>query len=237
MRHNKILTILLALALAFSLATMPAFADEDPTLTRGEFVAGLFALSGVTEIEGDQADFDDVPADAGIAPAIRWAASEGIVNGYGDGRFGPDDPVTREQMATMLYRNAQALGQGFRGMWMFLLDYPDADQISDWADEAMHWVVMNEIIIGTDKGLEPKATATEDQLALVLERWQNTVKPSGADASGWSRSGYFMDENGNMLSITWMDDVSDPGWYVGCLLGENSYGNILTGLESAVNGQ
>ena len=75
----------------------------------------------------------------------------------------------------MLYRWAQAKGQGFLGMWMFLLDYPDADQISDWADEAMHWCVMNKIIIGTDVGLEPKGTATDEQLSLVLGRWQEAL--------------------------------------------------------------
>ncbi len=223
MRRKSFLSILLALALALSLAAVPAFADEanDETLTRGEFIAGLFALSGAAETEADQADFDDVPADGALAPAIRWAVENGVVNGYGDGRFGPGDPVTREQMATMFYRNAQAMGKGFQGMWYFLLDYPDADQISDWADEAMHWCVMNGIIIGTDKGLEPKATATDDQLAIVLERWQNVLKQGEESASGWSRTGYYADESTNMLSITWMDDIDEPGWYVGCMLGED----------------
>ncbi len=180
MKHRKLISIALALLLALSLCT-PAFAAEGDTLTRGEFVSALFALSGVTDIAADRADFTDVPADSTLAPAIRWAVGEGIVKGYGNGKFGPDDPVTREQMATMLYRYAQVLGQGFQGMWYFLLDYPDAGRISDWADEAMHWCVMNGIIVGTDKGLEPKATATDDQLAIVLERWQNSLAGTTAD--------------------------------------------------------
>ena len=55
---------------------------------------------------------------------------------------------------------------------MFLLDYPDAAEISDWADEAMCWAVMEGILIGTGRGLEPGAAATEAQLAVVLDRWQ-----------------------------------------------------------------
>ena len=235
MKHRKLLSMALALLLALSLCT-PAFAEEGDTLTRGEFVSALFALSGVTDIAADRADFSDVPADSAIAPAIRWAVGEGIVKGYGNGKFGPDDAVTREQMATMLYRYAQAQGQGFRGMWYFLLDYPDAGQISDWADEAMHWCVMNGILIGTDKGLEPKATATDDQLAIVLERWQNVLKQGEESASGWSRTGYYADESTNMLSITWMDDIDEPGWYVGCMLGEDMYGNILLPVDGTLRG-
>lgn len=155
-------------------------AEGDGVLTRGEFIMGLFALSGEKDMEPRQAYFDDVPMHGDLALTIRWAVGNGIVKGYGDGRFGPDDPVTREQMATMLYRNAVLLGQGFQGMWMFYLNYPDAAEISDWADEAMHWVVMNGILIGSDRGLEPKANATDAQLATVLDRWQSFLNQIAA---------------------------------------------------------
>ena len=178
MKHSKLLALFLTLVLALSLAAVPALAADaeggDAALTRGEFVTALYRLSD-DWVEGPQDAFDDVPAEGEVAVAVRWAAENGIVNGYGRRRFGPDDPVTREQMAAMLYRWAQKQGQGFRGMWYFPLNYPDAAQVSDWADEAMHWVVMNGIIIGTDKGLEPKATATDDQLSLVLQRWQKSL--------------------------------------------------------------
>ena len=174
MKHRKLLSAALAVLLALSLCA-PAFGAAEDALTRGEFVSALFALSGVTDMEPKQAYFEDVEMHGDLALAVRWAVGEGIVKGYGNGKFGPDDPVTREQMAAMLYRNAQALGQGFEGMWYFPLDYPDAAEVSEWAHEAMHWCVMNGIIVGTDKGLEPKTTATDDQLALVLERWQASV--------------------------------------------------------------
>lgn len=84
--------------------------------------------------------------------------------------------MTREQMAVMLYRRAQTLGKGFQGMWMFRLDYPDAADISEWADEAMHWVVMHEIITAEDGKLNPKAYATEADLPSVLQCWEDALK-------------------------------------------------------------
>ena len=125
MKHRKLISAALALVLALTLCA-PALAAEEDTLTRGEFVSALFALSGITDMEPKQMYFDDVEMHGDLALAVRWAVGEGIVKGYGNGKFGPEDPVTREQMAAMLYRYAQALGQGFRGMWYFPLDYPDA---------------------------------------------------------------------------------------------------------------
>ena len=197
MKNRKRISIVLAILLALSLCA-PAFAVQTDALTRGELVSTLFQQSGVTGMEPKQAFFEDVEMHGDLALAVRWAVSEGIVTGYGGGRFGPDDPVTREQMAVMLYRYAQALGQGFHGTWYFPLDYPDASEISDWADEAMHWCVMHGILTGTDRGLEPKATATDGQLALVLERWRNAAQTgvSGAVSAvgSLSREGYVLEQ-------------------------------------------
>ena len=198
MKNRKVISIALAVLLALMLCA-PAFAAEEDPLTRGKFVSALFDLSGVTGMEPKQAYFEDVPMHGDLALAVRWAVGEGIVTGYGDGRFGPDDPVTREQMAAMLYRYAQKLGQGFEGAWYFPLDYPDAAEVADWADEAMHWCVMHGILTGTDRGLEPKATATEGQLSLVLERWRKAAETgapesvSGAVGS-LSRAGYELEQ-------------------------------------------
>lgn len=176
MRCKKFLSLLMTLTLSLSVY-VPSFAagSDSSVLTRGEFVCGLFALKGGAGSSAVQEHFKDIPLESDLAPAVSWAVSKGIVNGYGDGRFVPGDPVTREQMAAMLYRCAQAEGQGFTGTWSFEMDYPDANQISGWADEAMHWAVMKGILIGTEIGLEPKATATDDQLSIVLDRWNNTM--------------------------------------------------------------
>jgi hypothetical protein len=201
MKHSRLLSIVPALALALTLAVPALAADAergDAVLTRGEFVLALYQLAEAWDGEATQNSFDDVPAEGELAPAVSWASANGIVYGYGNRVFGPDDPVTREQMAAMLYRNAKLYGQGFEGAWYFPLDYPDAAAVSDWADEAMHWVVMNEIIVGTDKGLEPDAPATDDQLALVLARWQETVGASDAETVvDDPYLGAFADEDGN----------------------------------------
>ena len=175
MKRRRILAVLLALVLALSVAAPALAAEGEDNLTRGEFLAALYAMSGAGDPESAQADFDDISPDSDLAPAIRWAVDSGIVNGYGNGKFGPGDPVTREQMAAMLYRTARMLGQGFAGMWMFPLDYPDAAELSGWAEEPMRWVLEREILAGTDKGLEPKTPVAADQLAYTLERWQKAV--------------------------------------------------------------
>ena len=174
MKHSKFLSLVLAIVLALSLA-VPAFAEDaqagDEVLTRGEFVIALYDLTEAWDGESKQDLFDDVPAEGDLALAVSWAAANEIIYGYDDRTFGPDDPVTREQMAAMLYRNAQKLGRGFKGMWMFLLDYPDASEISSWADEAMHWMVMRFVINGTDGKLVPRGEATRAEAAAMLMRY------------------------------------------------------------------
>ncbi len=198
MKTKRMISTLLAGILALMLCA-PASASGADILTRGKFVSALFAQSGITDMEPKQAWFEDVPTDGELALAVRWAVMEGIITGYGDGRFGPGDPVTREQMAAMLYRYAHTLGQGFQGAWYFPLNYPDASEISGWADEAMHWCVMHGILTGTDRGLEPKGTATDGQLALVLERWRKATEAGASDAvsaaaGSLSREGYVLEQ-------------------------------------------
>ena len=93
------------------------------------------------------------------------------MTGYGDGRFGPNDPITREQMATILYRYAQTKGQGFQGLLSFRLDFPDAGDVSDWATEAMSWMVMNGVINGKDGKLAPGGSASRAEAAAMLMRF------------------------------------------------------------------
>ena len=139
------------------------------TVTRGDFLEALYALSGAAA-EASQDAFTDVPNEGGYAEAIHWALDNKIVNGYGGGLFGPDDPVTREQAAAMIYRYAQSLDKGFSGMWMFLLDAPDAADISGYADEAMHWIVMNEIFADAENGVKPQAALKDYELVPLLSR-------------------------------------------------------------------
>ncbi len=117
------------------------------------------------------AEFTDVKAGSWYADAVAWAAENGIVKGTSDTTFSPNAAITREQLASILYRYEQMKGKGFTGSWMFLLENPDADKISEYADEAMHWCVMNEVIGGNEAGmLLPKGTATRAEFAKMLSK-------------------------------------------------------------------
>ena len=123
--------------------------------------------------------FTDVSQTAWYHDAVQWAVDKGLMNGVSDDTFAPNDTCTRAMVVTMLwrlaailYRYAQAQGKGFTGAWMFLLDYPDADQVSEWADEAMHWMTMHGIITGMGDGtLAPKDNATRAQIAAMFLRF------------------------------------------------------------------
>lgn len=117
-------------------------------------------------------DYADVPGDAWYAEAVRWATAKGVASGYGAGCFGPEDAVTREQLAAILYRYEQSKGDGAPETQMFCLDYSDVDQVSEWAVEAMRWCNMNGIMEGVGDGLlAPKGAAARAQTAVVLKRF------------------------------------------------------------------
>ena len=104
-------------------------------------------------------------SDAWYADGVAWAAENGIVDGYGDGQFGPDDSITREQFAVMLWKYAgspKASGQD--------LAFTDADQASGYAQEALCWAVENGIVSGlSDGSLNPQGQATRAQVAQMLK--------------------------------------------------------------------
>ncbi len=141
--------------------------------TRAQMVTFLWRAAGKPWASANR-HFSDVAEGAYYKDAIEWAIAAGITNGISDELFNPDGAVTREQLASFIYRYAQSKGQGFTGAWMFLLDYSDASSISSWADEAMHWCVMQEIVGGTGNGkLSPQGTATRGQIVTMLYRYFN----------------------------------------------------------------
>lgn len=100
--------------------------------------------------------------------AAAWAEENGILDGITEGAQ-PYEPCKREDFAVMLYNYVKSQGAGFTGAWMFLLDNPDADQISAGADEAMHWMVMNGVLKGDENGnLNPQGIVTRAAAAQIL---------------------------------------------------------------------
>ena len=143
------------------------FAPDD-TLTRAMVVQILWAMEGKPQVDYLMR-YDDVASGAWYAEAIRWGVSEGIVSGYSESTFGPEDPVTREQLMTILYAYAQQKDLGFTGNWMFQLDYADADAVSIWAYEAACWCTMENVVSGkSGNQLDPAGTATRAEAAQML---------------------------------------------------------------------
>ena len=146
------------------------------TITRAMIVAILCRLEGEPEFTNDNV-FTDVESGSWYEKAVAWANSQGIVRGYGDGTFGPDDPVTREQLALILYKYAQYKEKGFTGGWVFLLDLVDRASISEWADEAVHWCSMKGIISGKEgKVFDPQGNATRAEAASMIQRFCKVMK-------------------------------------------------------------
>ena len=139
------------------------------TLSRGMLATVLFQLE---EPEKKTADlpFADVAEGAWYAQGISWAAGENIISGYGDGRFGPDDPVTREQLALMLFRYAETLDMVTSGRDT-LTSFTDSGSVSAWAREAVAWAVDSGILSGRPDGtLAPGGTATRAEAAVMLRQ-------------------------------------------------------------------
>ena len=146
------------------------FAPDDAT-DRAMIATILWRVAG-SPVVNYLMTYEDVEADMWYTEAIRWATSEGVVKGYGDGTFGPTDPITREQLAAMLYRYEQSHGGGFAGDWMFLLSFADSAEISDWAYEALCWCNMNGIVEGKgDNILDPQGHATRAEAATMIMRY------------------------------------------------------------------
>jgi len=111
--------------------------------------------------------FVDVSGKEWYAEAVHWAASEGVVSGYGNGMFGPGDNITREQLAVMLWRYAGSPAANEEE-----LEFADASKISDYAIEALKWAVENGIVTGRDGGvLDPQGQATRAEAAAMLMRY------------------------------------------------------------------
>ena len=144
-------------------------------LTRGMIAQVLYNLEEKPAAAGTS--FVDVPADAWYAKAVNWAASAGIVDGYGSGKFGPEDPVTREQMAAILYRYAQYKDYDVTAT-ADLSAFADRDKISGWAEHAMSWAVGDGLLNGkTATILDPTGTATRAEVAQILMNFaENTAK-------------------------------------------------------------
>ena len=141
------------------------------TATRGMLVTILYRMENEPRCFGSAA-FSDVKPGAYYEKAVVWASQNNIVSGYTDGTFRPDAPVTREQLASILYRYTLYRGQDVSaGETTSLTGYGDAQAVSSYALPAMRWACGTGILQGANGKLNPSGLATRAQLAAMLHRY------------------------------------------------------------------
>lgn len=142
--------------------------------TRGMVVTVLYRLENQPSTSA--ASFTDVASGAYYANAVAWANANGIVSGYGSGKFGPNDKVTREQLAAILYRYAQYKKYNVSGA-KSLDGYTDAQSVSSYAVPALQWANAAGVVTGkSGSKLDPKGNATRAEVAAMLMRFCENVK-------------------------------------------------------------
>ncbi len=153
----------------FDAAAANAFAPNEP-MTRQMLVTALYRLSGSPSVLAGT-DFKDVPAGAAYADAVAWAYQNGVVKGMSEDTFAPSASITREQIATMFLRYAQATGANTTAA-ASLSSYTDASSVASYASGAVSWCVGAGLINGTTAvTLSPKGTATRAQVAAMVQRF------------------------------------------------------------------
>lgn len=146
--------------------------------TRGELVTMLYRLAGEPKVSGES-EFTDVAAKQWYTDAVLWATKKGIVEGHGNGYFGVEDAVTREETVTILYRYAKAYGVNVSKV-ADLTDFVDAEKVSEFAETPFGWAVQKEIVKGdTAAGgklkLNPLGATERVEMAALLMRFAKIV--------------------------------------------------------------
>lgn len=155
-----------------------AFAPYANT-TRAQIAVIFYRMEGSPAVEGENS-FADVVRGSGTAwfyDAVTWAQQNGIMGGYSNSSFAPNDPITREQLAAIFYRYAQYKGYDTTQGGMAIREFGDYESISDYAMSAMAWAVNTGLVKGDSNLLYPNGTATRAEIAAMLHRFvENGMK-------------------------------------------------------------
>ena len=155
-----------------------AFAPYANT-TRAQIAVIFYRMEGSPAVEGENS-FTDVVRGSGTAwfyDAVTWAQKNGIMGGYSNSSFAPNDPITREQLAAIFYRYAQYKGYDTTQGGMAIREFDDYESISDYAMGAMAWAVNTGLVKGDSNLLYPKGTATRAEIAALFHRFaENGMK-------------------------------------------------------------
>jgi hypothetical protein len=172
--------------------TAEATFSPNTEMTRGMFVTVIGRLAGIDissvgdeepdgydveepdESEPAVPQFSDVAPDAYYAPYVAWAAANEVVLGYADGTFKPNQSITREQMAALMFRYEVWQGNETAVSAAAAEAMPDYNKVAEWAREPVQWAVANKIINGSDGKLLPQDTATRAQVAQIIVNYNNS---------------------------------------------------------------
>ncbi|MBR3416999.1 MAG: S-layer homology domain-containing protein, partial [Clostridia bacterium] len=147
--------------------------DPEGSLTRAMVTTVLWRREG-SPAPAAPSGFSDVPSGEWYTDAVAWAKETGVVKGLTETSFGPDEYITREQLATMLFRFSSTAPVSVPER-ADLSPFSDDEKVSDWADEPLEWAVEAGLIKGTDGNrLAPDGFATREQFAAIIERYDNT---------------------------------------------------------------
>ena len=153
------------------------FAPEQP-MTRAMLVTVLHRLAGAPTPKGDEIPFVDIQGlTVWYGVPVLWASEQGIVEGNAQGQFCPQESITREQLATILYRYVQVQGNGAKPVdAQGLSAFVDVQEIQPYAREAMAWMVQQGLLQGTGEGkLLPQGNAQRGQVAVILQRYASLL--------------------------------------------------------------
>ena len=150
--------------------------SPESSFTRAQLATVLYRLSGTPEVNGADS-FTDTQPETWYSDAVTWCAAEGIVQGYGNGRFGPADPVTQEQMAVMLWRDA--------GSYVIQNDDTDTLGASDYAVDGVRWAIVEGLVSESGPAFLPQAPAVRGQVADMVSRYL-ALREKFADVDGVS---------------------------------------------------
>ena len=153
--------------------TSPTTFSPEEVTSRAMVATVLYRMEGSPDISGGPT-LGDVPAGSWYEQSMAWAAENGVITGVGDGRVQPERGITREEMATVLYRYASARGVDTSVADSSLGVFNDADAVSSWAEDAVRWAVGEGILRGIEGGIAPQNSLTRAEMATMLMRFSQT---------------------------------------------------------------
>lgn len=151
------------------MGTSSTLFSPNEAATRAMLATILWRMEG-SPAPKSSAGYSDVPTGQWYSDAIAWATEKGIFEGYGNGTFGPNDPITREQLAAIFYRYASHKGYDTSAVGS-LEQFSDKDKASSWALDALKWAIGSGLMNGKGDTLDPTGTATRAEIAAMLHRF------------------------------------------------------------------